>query len=252
MTLPDRPYQVLATDYDGTLATEGRVPSEAVEALKRFVRSGFRVVLVTGRVVTDLNGVFPALALCTSVVAENGAVLYNPASGDLRPLAPPPPDEFVLALRHANVAPLAVGRVVVATNNDHRERVLETIRELGLELQVVFNKGSVMVLPPGINKGIGLSAAMAELALHPAAAVGVGDAENDHSLLATCGYGVAVENAVQALKDDADLVLDEPASHGVIDLMARLARGEIGRRQASSAATIVTAVPIVRNTEQRE
>jgi hypothetical protein len=29
--------------------------------------------------------------------------------------------------------------------------VLETIRELGLELQVIFNKGAVMVLPAGVN-----------------------------------------------------------------------------------------------------
>jgi HAD superfamily hydrolase (TIGR01484 family) len=59
--------------------------------------------------------------------------------------------------------------------------VLETIRELGLELQVIFNKGAVMVLPSGINKATGLRAALDELQLSPHDAVAVGDAENDHA-----------------------------------------------------------------------
>jgi hypothetical protein len=37
--------------------------------------------------------------------------------------------------------------------DDLRETtVLETIRDLGLELQVIFHKGAVMVLPTGANK----------------------------------------------------------------------------------------------------
>ena len=37
--------------------------------------------------------------------------------------------------------------------------VLATIRDLGLELHVIFNRDAVMVLPSGINKGTGLRAA---------------------------------------------------------------------------------------------
>ena len=64
--------------------------------------------------------------------------------------------------------------------------MLETIRELGLELQVIFNKGAVMVLPTGVNKATGLAAALDELGLSPHNVVGVGDAENDHAFLALC------------------------------------------------------------------
>ena len=48
------------------------------------------------------------------------------------------------------------GRCIVATWEPHERHVLETIRDLGLELQVIFNKGAVMVLPSGINKATGL------------------------------------------------------------------------------------------------
>ena len=42
-------YQVLATDYDGTLAQDGHVSLETLAALNRFVASGRRLILVTGR-----------------------------------------------------------------------------------------------------------------------------------------------------------------------------------------------------------
>ena len=62
-------------------------------------------------------------------------------------------------------------------------RCSTTIRDLGLELQVIFNKGAVMVLPSGVNKAIGLAAALRDLGLSPHNVVGVGDAENDHAFL---------------------------------------------------------------------
>lgn len=41
---------------------------------------------------------------------------------------------------------LAIG-LGVATWEPNEKNVLETIRELGLELQIVFNKGAFVVLP---------------------------------------------------------------------------------------------------------
>ena len=61
--------------------------------------------------------------------------------------------------------------------------MLEAIRDLGLELQIIFNKGAVMVLPAGVNKASGLAVALARLGLSPHNVVGVGDAENDHAFL---------------------------------------------------------------------
>ena len=53
--------------------------------------------------------------------------------------------------------------------------MLEAIRELGLELQIIFNKGAVMVLPAGVSKASGLEAALALLKLSPHNLVGIGD-----------------------------------------------------------------------------
>ena len=55
--------------------------------------------------------------------------------------------------------------------------------------------GAAMALPPGINKATGLVVALSKLGLPRHVVVGIGDAENDHLLLAYCECGVAVENA---------------------------------------------------------
>ena len=44
----------------------------------------------------------------------------------------------------------------MATWEPHEKTVLEVIRDLGLEFQMIFNKGAVMVLPAGVNKSSGL------------------------------------------------------------------------------------------------
>ena len=191
-------------------------------ALVRLRASRRKLVLVTGRRLPDLIAVFPRLDLFDRVVAENGAVLYRPVDRSERILGEPPPEAFVAALRRRDVAPLGVGRVIVATWEPQEAAVLDTIRELGLELQVIFNKGAVMVLPSGVNKATGMDAALGELGLSRHNAVGVGDAENDHAFLARCECSVAVANALPALKQRADFVTRAERGAGVSELIERL------------------------------
>ena len=220
-------YYALATDYDGTLATEGRVDEATLEALKRLRNSGRRLILVTGRELNDLFEVFPQVDLFERVVAENGALLYRPATRETKRLAEAPPARFANTLRDRGVAPLSVGEVVVATWTPHEKTVLDVIRELGLELQVIFNKGAVMVLPSGINKATGLAAALEELGLSPHNVVGVGDAENDHAFLNLCECSAAVANALPALKEQADLATQKSRGAGVTELIDRLLASDL-------------------------
>jgi hydroxymethylpyrimidine pyrophosphatase-like HAD family hydrolase/energy-coupling factor transporter ATP-binding protein EcfA2 len=215
-------YLALATDYDGTLAHEGIVAESTLQAVRRLKESGRRAVLVTGRELSDLRRVFPELGVFDRIVAENGAHVFAPDSGEELLLGAPPPPELAELLKARGVTPLSLGRVIVATWEPHQHTVLEAIKELGLELQVIFNKGAVMVLPSGVNKASGLRAALKELGLSPHNAVGVGDAENDHALLAECELGVALANALPMLKERADLVTQGERGAGVEELIAHM------------------------------
>jgi hypothetical protein len=112
--------------------------------------------------------------------------------------------------------------VIVATCESQQDVVLGVIRELGLELQVIFNKGALMVLPSGVDKATGLAAALDNLRLSPHNCVGIGDAENDHAFLSLCGCSVVVANALPALKATATLVTDGARGAGVRELVDRL------------------------------
>ncbi|RVK08936.1 HAD-IIB family hydrolase [Sinorhizobium meliloti] len=212
----------LATDYDGTLADYGAVRPETLETLKRLKESGRKLLLVTGRELPDLKSVFPEIDVFDKVVVENGALLYTPETGEERLLAPSPPEAFIERLKEKGVDRMSVGRSIVATWEPFQTAALEAINELGLELEIIFNKGAVMVLPTGVNKATGLKAALKEMGLSFLNVVGVGDAENDHALLRMCGCGAAVANALPALKDTADVVLEGVRGAGVEQLMNRI------------------------------
>jgi HAD superfamily hydrolase (TIGR01484 family) len=224
-------YLALCCDYDGTIAHHGRVDEPTIGALERLRDSGRRLVLVTGRELDDLQTVFDRLDLFERIVAENGALIYRPGTRKARLLGEAPSPAFVAALRERGVERVSVGRSIVATWEPHENTVLETIRDFGLELQVIFNKGAVMVLPAGVNKASGLQAALEELNLSVHNAVGVGDAENDHAFLSTCECSAAVANALPAVKGKADIVLQGDHGAGVIELIEEILADDLARRE---------------------
>jgi hydroxymethylpyrimidine pyrophosphatase-like HAD family hydrolase len=211
--------KALATDYDGTIATHGFVDPPTLDALERLRAAGHKVMLVTGREIDDLRTVFPELTRFDLIVGENGALLYWPATGREELLAKPPPPEFTQALRDAQCERLSIGRVIVATYEPYDRLVFDTIKAQRLELQVIFNKGSVMVLPTGVNKASGLRAAVKALGITTDEVVGVGDAENDHAFLEICGFSVAVSNALDVLKRKVCMVTRGDHGRGVSEMI---------------------------------
>lgn len=220
-------FLALACDYDGTIAHQGKVDQDTLTALKRLKDSNRRLLLVTGRELEELKGIFPEVTLFDRVVAENGALLWNPKTDETRQLGKLPPRDFLQRLKDKGVAPMSVGHVIVATWEPHETAVLEAIRELGLELQVIFNKGAVMVLPAGVNKATGLEAALKEMGLSPHNVVGVGDAENDHAFLTACECSAAVANALPKVKERADLTLTGDHGKGVQELIEGMLRDDL-------------------------
>lgn len=217
-------WLAFATDFDGTIATDGTVDENTIDALRRLRSSGLSVLLVTGRELKDFDHAPEILDLFDTVVAENGGVLYTPETKEVKVIAPPPPSGFVEELTRRGI-PLSVGASIVATVEPHEVAVLEVIKDMALELQVIFNKGAVMVLPSGINKASGLRAALDIHGITLDETVAVGDAENDYTFLEGCGLPVAVANALPALKERVKFVTKSNAGTGVTELIDALLQG---------------------------
>jgi hypothetical protein len=123
-----------------------------------------------------------------------------------------------------------VGQVIIAGWHPHEAAILDTIRQHGLEHQIIMNKGAVMVLPPGVNKASGLEIAVHELCHSLMDVVCIGDAENDQAMFAVCGCSVAVANALVPVKYSADVVTERDHGAGVIEVIDELLATDLSAR----------------------
>lgn len=210
-------FRVAALDLDGTLTSQGKLSMAAVEAIDAVREDGLAVLLVTGRIQSELEGEFPGFAdHFDAKVLENGAV--SVVGGSVRLLAPPIEPVLTDALASAGV-PFRRGAVLLAVDGKHSPTVVQAITDLELDYQVIRNRESAMVLPASVTKGNGLIATLSDMNLSRHNTIAVGDAENDLSLLEVAEVGVAVANAVQSVRLRADVVLDTENGKGVAALL---------------------------------
>jgi hydroxymethylpyrimidine pyrophosphatase-like HAD family hydrolase len=228
-------FAVLALDYDGTIARDGVLSPEVKAAITEARARGIIVIIATGRILSDLRSGAGDLNFVDAVVAENGAVLAFPG-GQTRLLGHLPPQVFLDQLRRRGIT-FRSGQCVVEADASAAAEVLATIRELELPLVILFNRSRLMVLPQAISKGTGLRDALDILRLSPHNAIAIGDAENDHDLLAECELAAAVGWGSARLQAEADEVVkgDGPSAVAAYIRWAitqtRLPAGRLGRHQ---------------------
>jgi len=234
-------FSVLALDYDGTIAREGVLDPEVRAAIAEVRAQGITVVIVSGRVLSDLRLAAGDLGFVDAVVAENGAVLWFP-NGHSRFLGQPPPEIFLAELKRRGIV-FSTGQCIVEADAASAQSILAVIRDLELPLALVFNRSRLMVLPQSISKATGLRAALSALRLSAHNAIGIGDAENDHDLLLACELGVAVSWGSRALQAVAEEVLqgDGPSAVAAYTREAarkgRLPPDRLHRRSVTTGTT---------------
>ena len=223
--------KVLACDLDNTLAENGIIAAETWEMLRKAKKAGFTLILVTGRKLDSFAAEGPFTEFFEAIVAEDGAAIYYPRNdtvtlpfGHLSP-------ELINRLSTLNI-PLDRGIAIAATWVPHDVAILDVLRDMGGGATVEYNRGAVMILPPGATKGTGLSIALQELGYSVKNVIACGDAENDRSLFELAELSVAVENAVPEIKKLADIDLSEKDGEGIRNFIGRLLKGNLPDYQA--------------------
>src|SRR5438105_2062845 len=95
----------IALDYDGTIAEHGALDAEVRHAIDMARDRNIAVVLVTGRILADLQRVAGDLRFVDAIVAENGAVVALPQQGRQFALTP---------ARHEGFPPELAARAIKA------------------------------------------------------------------------------------------------------------------------------------------
>lgn len=212
--------RVIATDYDGTIARDGVVGPAVREAIANARQRGVLVVIVTGRILSELRHVAGCLDFVDGVVAENGAVVALP-NGHTTLLGRAPPLSLITKLTERGID-FKVGRCVVEMDADFADIAISLIRRLELPLAITFNRGRMMLLPASISKAGGLRELLDTLGVSVHNAVGIGDAENDHELLTCCEHGVAVSWGSSRLKEAAGHVIEGTGPEAVAEYIDRI------------------------------
>jgi hydroxymethylpyrimidine pyrophosphatase-like HAD family hydrolase len=203
---------VLALDYDGTIGTDRGVDPDVRAAIAQVRVCGTTVLLVTGRILSELRRVAGDLHFVDAVVAENGAVVHFPDSGHTAELAPRLSAALVQGLEAEHI-PFSAGQCLIDAAAADGHRLLAVIQRLELPYVLVFNRARVMVMPQGVSKATGLQATLEMLRLSPRNAMAIGDAENDHELLRLAEFGAAVKWGSAALQVAADVVVAGEGPH---------------------------------------
>lgn len=197
----------VALDFDGTIATNDQLNPTVREAIAGLRSANVVVLIVTGRILSELERVAGNLHFVDAVVAENGAVIHFPDSGYTKVLGDAPPDSLIQAARLEGVS-IRVGSSVVETDAHEASRLLAILQRLELPLTLSFNRGRLMVLPQSVSKATGLKEIFKGLRLSLHNAIAIGDGENDHELLHSCEFGIAVSWGSATLKAISDYVIN--------------------------------------------
>jgi hydroxymethylpyrimidine pyrophosphatase-like HAD family hydrolase len=214
-------YRMLATDYDDTIATNRAIRISAEKAFRQAKEAGFLLSIVTGRELDNLLRICPQIPMFDLVVAENGAVLYSPSTGQIELLGEPPALEFIAQLMHYRI-PFNQDRVMTTVHSSYKQQVISIIQELELPRHVICHSSWMLILPLGVHKGYGLGKALPRFNITSKEVIGFGDAENDFDLLEFCGFSVAVANALDELKAKADWVASKESGDGVAEFIWKL------------------------------
>jgi len=209
-------------DYDGTLTLEnGSFPRSTEKVLRELCRSDLATLgIVSGRDLEFLRRTNDSLSKVFSfLVAENGAISYFEDTEERLVRGEDWSKQARVAFSEVDY-PIRFSEIIASTNVGYADKVSKTLKLTGLDAKIVLNKDSVMVMPPSVDKGTGVSSAIAHFGnTKPLRVTCFGDGENDEALFGPADFTVAVSNAVPSLKRIADFVTTRPGGLGVVEFL---------------------------------
>ncbi len=222
--------RTFAVDIDGTITENGggRIHLDALEALRRLTTMGHNVIYVTGR--SSVEGFLLSVFGGTTKIAvgENGGCITLDS------------DDHILL---GNIDECKSAFNIIKNNIDNvkekrvfprmTEVVLERTFDLDLARKLLSEKNISVELSdsqyayhinsPGINKGTGFAKIMDKLSISRDDVIAIGDSATDIPLFKMAKTSIALGNASDQVKSEANMVVSANAGDGVLEALDKLA-----------------------------
>jgi hypothetical protein len=245
-------YKALISDVDGTLTKviPDALPSENVtNCIKKAVNQGLIFSLATGRPYSLVKNIVDHLGIIGPSIVDNGAVIIDSNNGSVLWEALLPNDRantilklsrsYPLVLTSTDTAILQNPKVIpayskvrkVSIHNITFDKAKKLIEEVTNELKDVttiqassyegIHLTDVYFSASNATKQHAVVELLKILGITREEAIGVGDGYNDFSLLMACGFKIAMENAVDELKNIADFIAPSVDDDGIVDILEK-------------------------------
>jgi len=217
--------KAFAIDVDGTLTDrELLMDLDAVSVLRQLEAKGIKTILTTGRNFSVTRALVGYLGTCGLMVAENGGLVgvypntriilgdpYRSREG-LRVLREELGEESISLLD----VPCRLVDVVLEPKFDLKS-ANDILARKNVKARLVYSGVAYHILDSDVDKGAGLRQICKIGDIDLDSVVAVGDNYNDIEMLEAAGYGIAVANAPDELKEIADFVCSKESGKGFVE-----------------------------------
>ncbi|WP_240339680.1 Cof-type HAD-IIB family hydrolase [Halobacillus ihumii] len=243
----EKDIKLIALDMDGTLLNEDlQVSKRNHDAIQKAKNKGIHVVLSTGRSLATCQEIAESLGRSSYMVTINGGEIYDKDFKLVEQnLLDPKHVERLWELRNGHGIHFWTSTVqgqfssqqpfdkeVVdydwlkfgfdIEDDEVRQVILDELRNNeGLEI-TNSSPTNIEINPVGVNKAAALLKVCNKLDMKMSQVMSIGDSMNDLAMIREAGFGVAMGNAQEIVKEEADWVTKTNENDGVAHAIERI------------------------------
>lgn len=219
-----------AVDIDGTITENGggRIHLDALDALRRLTNMGHNVIFVTGR--SSVEGFLLSVFGGTTKVAvgENGGCITLDSNehillGNIEECKTAL-DTIQSSIDNVVEKPVfpRMTEVVLERTFDLNE-ARKILSEKNIDVELSDSQYAYHINSPGIDKGTGFNEIMKKMSINSDDVIAIGDSATDVPLFKVAKTSVALGNAADDVKSEANIVVSAKAGDGVLEALDKLA-----------------------------
>lgn len=134
-------------------------------------------------------------------------------------------EENIIEFMEENIGDLE-RLLVFHTSPEERDKTLAQVKELGINITTTYSEISALECSPlGVNKAKGLEMLCEEIGINMDQTIMVGDAFNDMPAIQAAGLGIAIGNALDEVKEVADVVVADNNHSGCAEAINKYLLG---------------------------